>query len=82
MDEGQSPGAFVFRHAWSIAAALCLLAAFISLLLGWPSAAFVVATLGVVAWFLNLRGQLQQKNLAAEASRAEIESDLQDEDTF
>ena len=44
---------------WIIVAGLCLVAA---VLLWWRShlsATFVVATLGVVAWFLDLRDRLQ-----------------------
>jgi hypothetical protein len=47
------------RHAWSLASAVCLIAAVPFLLTGRLEVAFVVATLGVVAWFLNLRSQLK-----------------------
>jgi hypothetical protein len=47
------------RHAWSLASAVCLIAAVPFLLTGLLNAAFVIATLGVVAWFLNVRSQLK-----------------------
>lgn len=58
------------RHTWSAIAALCLLAALILLWLAGAEAAFVAASLGVVAWFLNLRVQLDERNVEADAARA------------
>ena len=47
---------------WLVAACVCLFAAAALWLLGHADAAFVVAALGVVSWFLNVRGQLRHKN--------------------
>lgn len=49
------------RQGWLAVAGLCLVAA---VAFWWRSlldATFVAATLGVVAWFLNLRAQLRRK---------------------
>ena len=45
---------------WSAVAAMCLIVAVPCLLIGQMSAAFVIATVGVVAWFLNVRSQLKR----------------------
>ena len=51
-----------FSQWWLVAACVCLLAAVCLWLLGHADAAFVTAALGVLAWFLNVRSQLRQKN--------------------
>jgi 4-hydroxybenzoate polyprenyltransferase len=45
---------------WMVAAVLCLVAAAVCWFLSYPSAAFVLAALGIVAWFLNVRAKLNQ----------------------
>lgn len=52
-------------NIWSIIAVICVLAATILFFTNRLNATFVVATLGVVAWFIN------QKNIF----RAQIEAD-------
>ncbi|HEY0098668.1 MAG TPA: hypothetical protein VGB76_06905 [Pyrinomonadaceae bacterium] len=53
------------RQRWSIAAGVCLFIALL-LLLSWRiDAAFVVATLGVVAWFWNERNRLLPHGIEA-----------------
>lgn len=52
-------------RGWSVIAGLCLLAAAVFLWRTHIDAAFVAATLGVLAWFLNLRNQLYRAHLAA-----------------
>ena len=50
----------IMKRLWSMVAVLCLV---VSALFLWRSrldAAFVMASLGVVAWFLNLRNQFQR----------------------
>ncbi|OLD28919.1 MAG: hypothetical protein AUJ04_00395 [Acidobacteria bacterium 13_1_40CM_3_55_6] len=47
------------ERIWMILAALMLIAAAVLLWRGNLSAAFVIATLGAVAWFLNYRSQLR-----------------------
>lgn len=47
-------------RGWSVASAVCLCVAVTCLLIGQLSAAFVVATLGGVFWFLNVRDELKR----------------------
>jgi hypothetical protein len=47
------------ERAWTIASIVCLILAGILLLRDYPNAAFVAATLGVVAWFLSYRVKLR-----------------------
>ena len=47
------------ERAWTIASILCLFGAAILLLMEYQNAAFVVATLGAVAWFLSYRVKLR-----------------------
>jgi hypothetical protein len=47
------------ERAWTIASILCLIVAAILLLREYQNAAFVVATLGAVAWFLSYRAKLR-----------------------
>ena len=51
----------VFDYAWLVVAAVLLVAALIFLLRSHTDAAFVAATLGVCAWFLNVRDGLKRK---------------------
>ena len=48
------------ERIWIIIAGLCLIVAAIFLLQDNINVAFVAATLGVVAWFLNLRERLRK----------------------
>lgn len=43
---------------WLIAAGTCIVIAAVFMLLGQFNAAFVVAVLGLVSWFLNYRAQV------------------------
>ena len=45
---------------WIIVACACIIVAAFMVLRGRLEAAFVVAALGVVAWFLNYRAQLKE----------------------
>ena len=78
--EGSTFRASPFRQTWGVAAVVCLLVAFVFWWGGRAEAAFVAAALGVVAWFLNLRGQLHRKNLEADRERADAEDALEEED--
>ncbi|MDT5157133.1 MAG: hypothetical protein QOH51_1490 [Acidobacteriota bacterium] len=62
--EGVKPsaGRFIFEQAWLVVACVLLIAATVLLYLGYPSAAFVAAALGVSAWFLNVRNGLKRKH--------------------
>lgn len=51
------------RHLWSVVAGLCLIVSAVFLWRSRMDAAFVMATLGVVAWFLNLRNQFQKAHI-------------------
>lgn len=61
------------ERKWIYAAGLCMIAAAIFLLRSNLDAAFVTATLGVIAWFLNYRNQLKRTLISAE-DEDEIES--------
>ena len=61
--EGPAPrGRFEFERGWMVVAVLLLVAAAVLLYLGRPSAAFVVAALGMSAWFLNVRNGLKRRH--------------------
>jgi uncharacterized membrane protein YhfC len=62
------------ERAWTILSILCLIVAAILLLRNYQNAAFVVATLGAVAWFLSYRVKLR----ATIAETAETTDDEQD----
>lgn len=66
-----------FAWLWIVAAGLCLFAAAICLLRGMLNAAFVLAVLGVAAWFLNIRAGLQ-RSIATEI----MEEEDEDEDSL
>ena len=49
------------KFLWLVAAGTCILIAAVLLLLGKFDAAFVVAVLGMVSWFLNYRAQVSRQ---------------------
>jgi protein-S-isoprenylcysteine O-methyltransferase Ste14 len=49
------------KHVWVPMAAVCMLAAMVLVIRLNFEAAFVVAALGVVAWFLNYRQQVRTR---------------------
>lgn len=55
---------------WIIIAYVCIVAAALMALLGKLNAAFVIAALGVVSWFLNYRLQLKKVIAAADAEES------------
>ena len=64
----------MFQRRWSIVAGACLLVAAGLLFMMRMDAAFVVATLGVVAWFWNERNRLRPPGIeSAERFRNEDE---------
>lgn len=74
------------EHVWKAAAVVCLVAAGVALLL-WkqqattqPDAAFVLATLGVVAWFLAQRNRLHKKRIGDDRYKALAASEENDDD--
>jgi hypothetical protein len=55
-------GRFDFERGWMAVAVLLLVASAALLYLARPNAAFVVAALGVSAWFLNVRNSLKRQH--------------------
>jgi hypothetical protein len=71
---------FAASHLWCIVAGLCLIIAVALLAQGRIDGAFVVATLGIVAWFLNLRAQFRRAIIEADdAGKQDDEPDPRDE---
>lgn len=64
---------------WTIASILLLIAAALFLLRENYDAAFVLAALGAVAWFLNYRSQIHEK-IGEETGTTEDERNASDED--
>jgi hypothetical protein len=66
---------------WMAIAVICLVAAAVALWQWQLNATFVLATIGVLAWFLSYRGDLKRSLPDKEEPRDEdVESDLSDED--
>ena len=61
------------RWSWNIIAVVCLVAATIALLNSYIDAAFVAATLGVVAWFLEVRSKYKVARVEDDEADAESE---------
>ena len=76
----EKAGAGVGRQWWSVAALLCVVAAGVLLLAGRQDWAFAVAALGVVAWFMNVRAQLNRANVGRDAARARDEDEDGDDE--
>jgi hypothetical protein len=70
----------VYAVRWSVAAGACLLIASMLLVAGRMDAAFVVATLGVVAWFWNERNRLRPQGIEADERRRDEEEEFEDRD--
>jgi hypothetical protein len=58
---------------WMILSGVCILVAAVFLLRGDLNTAFVIATLGILAWFLNYRIQLKAIVDAADRERSDWE---------
>ena len=54
-------GAPAAKRAWMVVACVLLVASAALLWRGYAEATFVVATLGVLAWFLNVRANLPRR---------------------
>ena len=65
---------------WLIASAVCIIIAAVFLLRGEFNAAFVVAVLGLVSWFLNYRAQVSRSLEAEDQGNDEEGIDNADED--
>lgn len=66
---------------WMILSGVCILVAAFFLLRGDLNTAFVIATLGIVAWFLNYRIQLKAIVDAADREQSNREDDKDGEDS-
>jgi hypothetical protein len=66
----------LIERGWMFAAGICLIFAAILLARENMSAAFVAATLGVVAWFLNVRSQLKRTIIPSDD---EVDEEVDDE---
>lgn len=78
--DSETLAARLFRQRWIIAAGVCLFVAASVLLLGRMDAAFVVATLGVLAWFWNERNRLRPQGIEAEENFEDEDEAVEDED--
>ena len=76
----ESFAARVFGRRWSIVAGVCLVVAAALLFLARVDAAFVVATLGVVAWFWNERNRLRPAGIEADERFREEDEEIEDRD--
>jgi len=59
------------KQFWMIVAGACIVVAAVALWLNHVDTAFVIATIGVLAWFLNYRARM--KKIAADAADTEAE---------
>lgn len=66
--EGRTPPRLA--RLWTVVAVLCPVASAACLFTGRINATFVVAVLGCVAWFLNVRVQLRRANREADEREA------------
>ena len=76
----ESFSARLFALRWSVVAGACLLVAAACLLMGRMDAAFVVGTLGAVAWFWNERNRLRPHGIEAEERFRDEEEELENRD--
>jgi hypothetical protein len=76
----ESLTARLFRERWSLAAYVCLLIAAVLLIMLRMDAAFVVATLGMVAWFWNERNRLRPHGIEAKERFQDEDEEIEDQD--
>jgi hypothetical protein len=69
------------KNLWLAIAGCCIVGAAVLMVLGHFDGAFVVAVVGMIAWFLNYRAQIQ-KGLSVEDATVEdeIETERNEED--
>ena len=65
---------------WSIVAGACLVVAAALLFLARVDAAFVAATLGIVAWFWNERNRLRPAGIESDDGFQEEDEEIEDRD--
>ena len=69
------------KTLWLAIAGCCIVGAAVLMLLGHFDGAFVVAVVGMIAWFLNYRAQIQKGLVVEDATvEDEIETDRNEED--
>ena len=69
------------KTLWLAIAGCCIVGAALLMLLGHFDGAFVVAVVGMIAWFLNYRAQIQKGLVVEDATvEDEIETDRNEED--
>jgi hypothetical protein len=59
------------KFAWLVIAGCCIISAAVLMVLGHFDGAFVVAVVGMVAWFLNYRAQVKSSLDDADATAEE-----------
>lgn len=69
------------RSGWSLVSVVCLIVAVPCLLTGRINAAFAIATLGVTAWFLNVRSRLKPADTDSGSESDDNESDESDDES-
>ena len=60
------------NRAWKLLPGLCLVVAAGSWLVGHADAAFVIATLGLVAWFIDLRNRLRGTDIEPDDAEVKL----------
>jgi uncharacterized membrane protein len=65
---------------WMTIAGVAIAVAAFLLLLGNLNAAFVVAAIGLIAWFLNYRVQMKETVLKADLDREKKSEDIDEEE--
>jgi len=78
MKEQNRFAVLLHERRWSIVAGLCLLAVAIMMWRRQLDAAFVLATLGVLAWFLDIRNRLRLPHIESAAGRYEPDDGTHD----
>ena len=71
--ESTSPAAGI--SWWSVAAVVCVFAAGVALLMNRAEASFVLAALGALAWFLNVRSNLPRVDDPVADESEDVEAD-------
>ncbi|MBA3323581.1 MAG: hypothetical protein H0T45_19340 [Pyrinomonadaceae bacterium] len=78
MSEQNYFAVLLHERRWSVVAALCLLLAAIMLWRRQLDATFVIATLGALAWFLDIRNRLRLPHIEPAAGRHETDDGTHD----
>ena len=76
----RQPSSLLTERVWRGVVGMCLVAATFFLWNDQLDAAFVVATLGAVAWFMPLRNRLHRSSIEADAAQQHAENEKVFED--